>query len=177
MNLKSWNLKALRYKDETLVLIVLPLIRRLGFNDCFQHNKRCYLARIYTDLKTIYECIPMARFNPRFIEHLWEQLSRRNWESQNPAESLLGLRLALIEEWANIPILMGSIVRIYDAVVPSRVWYTRYFIRQTQIPENDIYSVVTGPWSIWDVFFVDVLLRTFNCTQFINFTLQLLQKS
>ena len=130
------NLNAVRYRDEILSPVVLPFIRQRGFNDVFQQdNARCHVARICTDFleENHIRVLPWPALSPDLspIEHLWDQLGRRVRERDNPPETLQGLRLALTEEWNNIPqanirTLIGSMRRRCDAVVAAGGGYTRY---------------------------------------------------
>ena len=126
----------MKYRDEILSPVVLSFIRQRGFNDVFQQdNARCHVARICTDFleENHIRVLPWPALSPDLspFEHLWDQLGRRVRERDNPPETLQGLRLALTEEWNNIPqanirTLIGSMRRRCDAVVAAGGGYTRY---------------------------------------------------
>lgn len=128
------NLNAVRYRDEILRPIVLPFIRR--HNATFQHdNARPHVARVCMQFLEA-ENIPVLQwpaYSPDMspIEHVWDVLDRRIRRRVPGPATVPELRLALVEEWENIPQasidhLVASMRRRCVALRQARGGHTRY---------------------------------------------------
>lgn len=129
-------LNAVRYRDEILQSVVLPLCRRHNFNHVFQQdNACCHVAQLTMDFLNFHHIRVLSwpamspDLNP--IEHLWDELGRCVHNRINPPETLDQLRRALVAEWTNIPQafirnLIASMRRRCQAVIDARGGHTRY---------------------------------------------------
>ena len=127
-------MNAVKYRDDILDPIVLPLLQQRNFDHIFQNNNaRCHVARVCQDFlkQNHIRVLPWPALSPGLspIEHLWYELGRRVRQRQNPTETLHELRNALVHEWNNIPQvfiqgLIGSMRRRCEAVVAARVGHT-----------------------------------------------------
>lgn len=128
------NLNAVRYRDEILRPIVVPFIRR--HHATFQHdNARPHVARVCTQFLEE-ENIPVLQwpaYSPDMspIEHLWDALDRRIRRRIPVPANVPALRIALVEEWDNIPQatidhLVASMRRRCVALRHARGGHTRY---------------------------------------------------
>jgi hypothetical protein len=102
------NLNAARYRDEIIVPIVLPFLRRHRFSHIVQHdNARCHVARVSMDflndnhIRTLQW--PALSPDLNLVKHLRDELGQRVRNGLNSPETLDELRRALIQEWNNIP--------------------------------------------------------------------------
>ena len=129
------TLNAARYRDEILRPVVVPLVQR--YNLTFQQdNARPHVARICQNFLTAQNIQPLdwPAYSPDLspIEHLWDELDRRDRKRQNAPTDLVQLRHALLEEWDNIPMaivnrLMNSMHRRIRAAINARGGHTRYW--------------------------------------------------
>ena len=127
------NLTAIRYRDNVLTPIVLPFVRR--YNVTFQQdNARPHVARICMDfLATNHvNVLPWPAYSPDLspIEHIWDILDRKVRARDPPPSTIPGLRQALAEEWANIPLatvnrLINSMQHKIRAAIAARGGHTR----------------------------------------------------
>lgn len=102
------NLTGLRYRDEILRPLVLPLLRRIGPQGVFQDDNapvhRARVVQAFLQQQGIQHldwpaCSP--DFNP--IENIWDQIYRRvrqNHPAPQTTQQLLGY---LTQEWQNLP--------------------------------------------------------------------------
>lgn len=128
------NLNAARYRDEILRPIVVPYVRRHAVT-FQQDNARPHVAAVCRDFLQAENVDVMIwpAYSPDLspIEHLWDALDRRV-RQRLPAPANIGeLRLALTEEWQNIPQatidrLIGSMRRRCVAVQQADGGHTRY---------------------------------------------------
>lgn len=102
------NLNAVRYIDEILLDHVVPFGPFIGENFLFMHdNARCHTAHIVSQCLDDWNIRRMdwaARspdLNP--IEHIWDYLGRRVRARGAAIQTLDDLRIALEEEWNQIP--------------------------------------------------------------------------
>ena len=102
------NLNAARYRDEIIVPIVLPFLRRHRFSHIVQHdNARCHVARVSMDflndnhIRTLQW--PALSPDLNLVKHLRDELGQRVRNGLNSPETLDELRRALIQQWNNIP--------------------------------------------------------------------------
>ena len=87
------TLNAVKYRDDILDHIVLPLLQQRNFDNVFQHdNSRCHVARVCRDfLNQNYISVllwPALLPDLSPIEHLWDELVIRVRHRQNPPEAL-----------------------------------------------------------------------------------------
>ena len=128
------NLTAVRYRDEILRPVAVPLVQQR--NLVFQHdNARPHVARVCQQFLANNNIQPIdwPPYSPDLspIEHLWDELDRRVRRRQNIPVTLDQLRIALLEEWNNVPMrrinaLMNSMHRRIRAVTVARGGHTRY---------------------------------------------------
>ena len=128
------NLTALRYRDEVLRPVAVPLVQQRQL--ILQHdNARPHVARVCRDFLANNNIVPLdwPPYSPDLspIEHLWDDLDRRVRRRRNPPTTLAQLRNALLEEWNNIPIrrinaLINSMQRRINAATAARGGHTRY---------------------------------------------------
>lgn len=128
------NLTGVRYRDEILRPVVVPLIQRHGLT-FQQDNARPHTARVCTDFlaQQNIDVLPWPAFSPDLspIEHLWDNLDRRVRRRQPPPGTVQQLLQALQEEWAAIPqpqirTLINSMRRRITAVLQTHGGHTRY---------------------------------------------------
>jgi transposase len=128
------NLTGVRYRDEILRLVAVPFVQQhhLIFQ---QHNAWPHVARVCQDFLANHSINPLdwPPYNPDLspIEHLWDEMDRRVRERRNSPATLDQLRVALLEEWDNIPMrrinaLINSMHRRIRAVTDARGVHTRY---------------------------------------------------
>lgn len=128
------NLNALRYRDEILTPTVVPFVRQHDVT--FQHdNARPHVARICMQFLEA-EHIPVLdwpAYSPDMspIEHLWDVLDRRVRDRVPVPDNVRQLRVALREEWNNIPQatidnLINSMRRRCVALRDANGGHTRY---------------------------------------------------
>lgn len=130
------RLTGVRYRDEILDHIVRPFIANHGNRHTFQQdNARCHTARVCTDFLQHHniDVLPWPALSPDMspIEHLWDELDKRVRRRVPQPESLAQLRVALLQEWNNIPQavirnLIESMRRRLVAVIAARGGHTRY---------------------------------------------------
>lgn len=128
------NLNAVRYRDEILAPVAVPLVTRyrLTFQ---QDNARPHTARICQDYlrQNNVRCLDWPAFSPDLnpIEQLWDILDRRVRRRDPEPTNAQQLRQALREEWdritqAEIRGLVDSMHRRIQAVYDARGGHTRY---------------------------------------------------
>lgn len=131
------NLTARKYRENVLAPHVVPLLRTHGVITTLQQdNARPHVARenIQFLQQQQVDFIPdwpskSPDMNP--IEHLWDNLDRRVRRRPIPPANVNGLRIALQEEWNNIPQaeinkLVNSMRNRCAAVVNAHGGHTRY---------------------------------------------------
>ena len=128
------NLTAVRYRDEILRPVAVPLVQQHQMT--FQHdNARPHVARGCQDFLANNNIEPLdwPPYSPDLspIELLWDELDRRVRRRRNTPNTLGQLRIALPEEWENIPMrkintLVKSMQRRIRAVINARRGHTRY---------------------------------------------------
>ena len=128
------NLTAVRYRDEILCPVAVPLVRQHQMT--FQHdNARPHVARVCQVFLANNNIVPLdwPPYSPDMspIEHLWDELDRRIRRRRNTPNTLGQLRTELLEEWENIPMrkinaLVNSMQRRIRAVINARGGHTRY---------------------------------------------------
>lgn len=100
------NLNALRYRDEIIIPIVLPIIEQhhIVFQ---QDNARPHTARIVKDCLETHDIhtLPWPSRSPDLspIEHLWDELGRKVAERPAAPTTLDALAQCLADEWEAIP--------------------------------------------------------------------------
>lgn len=134
--IENGTLTARRYVEEILNEYVGPFMANMGENPVFMHdNARPHTAAIVTDYLQEVGITRMewpARspdLNP--IEHAWDELGRRVKRRIPPPITLRELKLALVEEWGNIPQnrlrnLVYSMPNRITSILRSRGGNTRY---------------------------------------------------
>lgn len=130
------SLTGVRYRDEVLRPVVVPIARAIGQNFILmQDNARPHIARVvmnFLDNEGIETLDWPARspdLNP--IEHAWDMLGRRVRQRQQVPDNVQSLRDALIEEWMNIPqdslrTLIQSMPRRCEECIAARGGHTHY---------------------------------------------------
>ena len=128
------NLTAVRYRDEFLRTVAVPLVQQHQMT--FQHdNAGPHVARVCQNFLANNNIVPLnwPPYSPdlSLIEHLWDELDRRVRRRRNTPNTLVQLRTALLEEWENISIrkinaLVNSMQRSIRAVINARGGHTRY---------------------------------------------------
>ena len=82
------NMTAVRYRDEILRLVAVPLVQRNLILQ--QDNARPHVARVCQDFLANNNIAPLAwpPYSPDFtpIEHMWDELDRRVRKCRNPPE-------------------------------------------------------------------------------------------
>ena len=128
------NLNALRYRDEILTPIVLPFIRLHG-GTFQQDNARPHVARICMQLLEAedVQVLQWPAYSPDMspIEHIWDVLDRCVRQRVPVPANVPQLRVALTEEWNNIPQatindLVNSMRRRCVALRDANGGHTRY---------------------------------------------------
>lgn len=134
--IENGTLTARRYVTEILNEYVGPFLVEMGENAVFmQDNARPHTAQIVFDYLQEVGITRMewpARspdLNP--IEHAWDELGRRVRQRNPPPITLRDMKLALIEEWQNIPQhrlrnLVESMPNRITAVLRARGGNTKY---------------------------------------------------
>ena len=128
------NLNGQRYRDEILRPIVVPFVRlhHLTFQ---QDNARPHVARICMDFlgEEDIDVLNWPPYSPDMspIEHLWDVLDKRVRRRDPVPENVRQLRVALQEEWDNIPQatidnLVMSMRRRCTALRDANGGHTRY---------------------------------------------------
>ena len=128
------NLTAVRYRDEILRSVAVPLVQLHQMT--FQHdNARPQVARVCQDFLANNNIVLLdwPPYSPDLspIEHLWDELDRRVRRCRSTPNYLGQLQPALLEEWDNIPMrkinaLVNSMQRRIRAVINAREGQTRY---------------------------------------------------
>lgn len=128
------NLNAQRYRDEILAPTVIPFVRQ---HDVIfqQDNARPHVARIcmeFLEAENV-QVLDWPAYSPDMspIEHLWDDLDRRVRQRDPVPENVRQLRVALQEEWNNIPQatidnLVNSMRRRCVALRAANGGHTRY---------------------------------------------------
>ncbi len=136
MHLIDGILNAQRYRDEILMLIVVPFIH--NHHLMLQHdNARPHVERIYTQFLEA-ENIPVLAW-PAYstdmspIEHVWDALDQRIWQRVTVPANIQQLRTAIEEEWTNIPQatinnLINSMWRRCVTLSEANGGHTRYWL-------------------------------------------------
>lgn len=130
------SLTAHRYITDILEDHVVPFAPLIGDNFILMHdNARPHVARCvnqYLDEVGI-TCMDWPACSPdmNLIEHAWDMLDKRVRSRQVSPASLQELRIALQEEWENIPqdyfrTLFNSMQKRMEAVIRARGGNTRY---------------------------------------------------
>ena len=123
----SGNLTAVRYRDEILRPVAVPLVQ--------QYQMTFHVARVCQDFLANNNIVPLdwPPYSPDLspIERLWDELDRRMRRRRNTPNTFGQLRTALLEEWENIPMrkinaLVNSMQRRIRAVINARGGHTRY---------------------------------------------------
>ena len=131
------NMTAVRYRDEILRPVAVPLVQQRNLNLILQQdNARPHVARVCQDFLANNNIAPLAwpPYSPDLtpIEHMWDELDRRVRKRRNPPPATLAqLRNALIDKWNNIPMrtvnaLVNSIQRRIRTATAARGGHTRY---------------------------------------------------
>ena len=118
------NLTAVRYREEILRPVAVPLVQQHQMT--FQHdNARRHVARVCQDFLANNNIVPLdwPPYSPDLfpIEHLWDELDRRVRRRRNTPNTLGQLRIALLEEWENIPMR-----KINALEINAKEGHTRY---------------------------------------------------
>ena len=122
------NLTGVRYRDEILRPVAVPFVQQhhLIF---LQDNARPHVARVCQYFLANHNINPLdwPPYSPDLspIEYLWGEMDRRVRGRRNAPATLDQLRVALLEEWDNIPMrrinaLMNSMHRRIRAVTDAR---------------------------------------------------------
>ena len=128
------NLNAVRYRDEILTPVAVPLVHRYRLT-LQQDNARPHVARVCQDYlrQNNVQCLDWPAYSPDLnpIEHLWDILDRRVRRRDPEPATVRQLRQALQEEWdritqAEIRQLIDSMHRRIQAVCDARGGHTRY---------------------------------------------------
>ena len=128
------NINSNRYLTEILQPVAVPLVRRHGL--VFQQdNARPHTARVctrYLQAQNV-NVLPWPAYSPDLspIEHLWDTLGRAVRRRVHQPANVRQLRIALREEWTNIPRheiqrLISSMRRRCTAVRDAHGGHTRY---------------------------------------------------
>lgn len=133
---RGGGLTADRYVSDILLEHVIPYAGFIGENFMLMHdNARCHTARETVEFLREVGIATMdwpalsPDLNP--IEHLWDELKRRV-RARNPApETINELKMALVEEWEEIPQetvkkLIRSMRNRLQAVIRARGGNTKY---------------------------------------------------
>ena len=102
------NLTAVRYRDEILRPIALPLLRQIGPQAVLQDdNAPVHRARVVRDFLQQHGVRRMdwPAFSPDLnpIENIWDQIYRRVRENHPAPQNLQDLLRYLVQEWQNLP--------------------------------------------------------------------------
>lgn len=132
------NLTGARYIQEVLRPAVVPhfenhaLATRPVFMDDNARPHRSREVRAYLEAESV-NTIPWPARSPDLnpIEHIWDQLGRRVYAMEPPAQNLQQLEARLHQEWRRITQqqirrLTGSMRRRVAAVIQANGGYTRY---------------------------------------------------
>jgi len=130
------SLTAERYIEEVLSEAVVPFAPFVGDQFLLMHdNARPHTARIVNDYleRCSIHCLEWPACSPDLnpIEHLWDELSRKIKSRPILPETLQELKVALVEEYENIPAdyiqnLIKSMPRRMQAVINARGGNTPY---------------------------------------------------
>ena len=128
------NLTAVRYRDEILRPVAVPLVQQHQMT--FQHdNARPHVARVCLDFLANNNIVPLdwPPYSPDLspIEHLLDEPDRRVRRRRNTPNTLGQLRTALLEEWENIQMrkinaLVNFMQRRIRAMIHAGGGHTRY---------------------------------------------------
>ena len=128
------NLNAQRYVEEVLQPEVVPYVQ--GHDLTFQQdNARPHAALLAQDFlrDNAVRTLPWPAYSPDLspIEHLWDLIDRRLRSRDPRPQTVLQLRLAIQEEWDNIPQaiiahLISSMTRRCRAAYDAFCGHTRY---------------------------------------------------
>ena len=128
------TLNAQKYRQEILRRHVVPFMQANG-GMFKQDNARPHIARDNMDYLRRHnvDVLPWPGLSPDLspIEHLWDQLDRRDRRRHQQPQTLNELCAALTEEWQSIPQmtinrLVASMRRQCVAVINSGGGFTRY---------------------------------------------------
>ena len=102
------RLTGVRYRDEILRPLVVPLLRRIGPQALLQDdNAPIHRARVVNDFlqRRGVQRLDWPACSPDMnpIENIWDQLYRRVRENHPPAQNVQALLGYLNQEWLNIP--------------------------------------------------------------------------
>ena len=102
------RLTGVRYRDEILRPLVVPLLRRIGPQALLQDdNAPVHRARVVNDFlqRRGVQRLDWPACSPDMnpIENIWDQLYRRVRENHPPAQNVQALLGYLNQEWLNIP--------------------------------------------------------------------------
>lgn len=134
--IENGSLTALRYISEILEPHVMPFAPFIGDDFVFMHdNARPHTARVVRDYLNAVAITQMnwpARspdMNP--IEHVWDNLGRRVHQRNPSPRNVEELKLALVEEWENLPQemidgIIGGMRKRIQALIRARGSHTRY---------------------------------------------------
>ena len=130
------SLTGVRYRDEVLRPVVVPIARAIGQNFILmQDNARAHIARVAMDFleNEGIETMPWPARSPDLnpIEHAWDMLGRQVALWQQAPNNVQSLIDALIEEWMNIPQdslcrLIQSMPRRCEECIRARGGHTSY---------------------------------------------------
>ena len=113
---------AVRYRDEIVIPMILPTVQQHNLT-LQQDNARPHAARVVTETMHAHN-IPIFPWPSRSpdlspIEHLWDELGRRIYQTEAPLPtSLSSLKIRLQEEFAAIP--QDTICKLIRSV-PNRL--------------------------------------------------------
>lgn len=132
------NVNANTYINDVLRPVVLPFFRQhfVRGGDKLQHDgARPHTAQITRNFLAQHaiNVLDWPALSPDMspIEHVWDELKRRVYTRPHPPQTLRDLRLAVVQEWNNIPQqlidhMILSMRRRIQALLNARGGHTRY---------------------------------------------------